>query len=240
SAGDSRDTRGAARAHYPTRRAEPTIDALLDDDRALEARIRRTWRRGNDRGLEELPRDVEPEEPVVGVGGAEGDLSERRPEPVPEIELERVAADPPLDAEADEIDARVVPRDTRRDFSDDVRARPDTHPAAQPDDHRVVVGLALRLQRIRVEDVDRLGVHHRKLLEPLREQQSDGGGQLVLHVVRALERRDDVDAQRAPVRLLLPDAVLPEDLDRAIARPVHADLRARKQAVAQLEADLRA
>src|SRR5262249_59889068 len=75
---------------------------------------------------------------------------------------------------------------------------------------------------------------------PLREQQSDGGGQLVLHVVRALERRDDVDAQRAPVRLLLPDAVLPEDLDRAIARPVHADLRARKQAVAQLEADLRA
>ena len=35
-----------------------------------------------------------------------------------------------------------------------------------------------------------------------------------------------------PVRLLLQQALLPEDLDRAIARPVHADLRARQQPVA--------
>ena len=40
--------------------------------------------------------------------------------------------------------------------------------------------------------------------------------------------------------VLLQQRVLPEDLDRAIAGAVDADLRARAQPVAQLEADLRA
>ena len=42
------------------------------------------------------------------------------------------------------------------------------------------------------------------------------------------------------VRLLLQHALLPEDLDRPLAGAVDADLRARQQPVAELEADPRA
>ena len=61
---------------------------------------------------------------------------------------------------------------------------------------------------------------------------------VVLQVVLAFERGVRVQAHEAAVPFA-EEALLPEDLNGAVARAVDADLRARQQAVTELEADLR-
>ena len=60
-----------------------------------------------------------------------------------------------------------------------------------------------------------------------------------VQVVGSLERRDRIEAYRVATSLVQ-EVVLPEDLNRPIARAMDADLRTRGEAVTQLEADLRA
>jgi len=62
---------------------------------------------------------------------------------------------------------------------------------------------------------------------------------MLLEVIASLERDDAIEADRLPITLVQ-ERVLPEKLDRAIARSVDTDLRSRHEAITQFETNLRA
>src|SRR5438874_4517190 len=112
-----------------------------------------------------LPRDVEPQIPVVRRRAAARDLTHRRPECVREVQLEDVAARALLDAEAPLMVARFVPRHARRELADDVHRGPHAHPRAEADHERVVLGNRRLLEQVGVMREDRLGVECRLLAD---------------------------------------------------------------------------
>src|SRR5687767_306968 len=190
-------------------------------------------------GSEEFSGDVEPDVPLVFARGARArELAERGPPAVGEVQLKQVAARAPFDRDAALADARVVAREPRRHFAEQVQPPPDAEPRAEPQHQRVVVG-ARRVQRVRVRHPDGLRVDGGERGDLLRRHRADDAAPLGAHVVLPLDAHDCVEAQTSPVPLA-EEAVLREDLNRAIARAVDADLRARHQAVTKLQADLRA
>src|SRR5262245_47296073 len=87
----------------------------------------------------ELARDVEPQIPIRAVRTAARDLCHRRPEGIPEVQLEHVTANALLDGEAALGAARPVARDAGSDLADDVDSRSDADASAEADHERVVV-----------------------------------------------------------------------------------------------------
>src|SRR5262245_56417754 len=122
--------------------------------------------------LEELPRDVEAQIPVVLDRPAPGDLRHRRPERVREVQLEEMPAGALLDGEAGMGD-RVLPRvryrpliaGSRHHFARDIDRRPDPDTRADADHERAVVVHQLLGLRVRVVHIDRLDVERRHVAD---------------------------------------------------------------------------
>src|SRR5687767_10623169 len=187
---------------------------------------------------EELPRDIEPDIPVVVVVRSARDLPEGRPESVREVHLEQVASGTPLDAEARLARSAIVASQPRRDLGDEVPRRTDAEAAADAQHHGVLV-VGRIVERVRVDHDDRFEVNRRIFVEVFREERADGGLIALLEVVGALNRRERVEAERRIVALVH-EVVLAEELDAAIARAMHANLRAAHQAVPHFESYLSA
>ena len=65
--------------------------------------------RSRDQSSEEFPRDVEADVPIVVIRGAGAELSERRAEPVRDVQLKQMSAGSPFETETDLAHPRVVP-----------------------------------------------------------------------------------------------------------------------------------
>src|SRR5437764_5654265 len=85
-------------------------------------------------------------------------------------------------------------------------------------------------------NVDGLDVERGMLARGARHDEADRRRVLVLKVVRALDRHEHREIHGQPF-VLAHDAVLPEELDRLVARAVNADLAVLDDAEAVLEAD---
>src|SRR5690349_21007103 len=88
--------------------------------------------------LEELPRDVEAEIPVLAAGAAAGELAHRGAEAIGEIQLEDVPAGALLDAERAVIDAGLV-ANPREELTHEIHRWPDPKSCAEPENEGVVI-----------------------------------------------------------------------------------------------------
>src|SRR5262245_53130225 len=106
--------------------------------RATRARQSKTSLRIAVSSLEELPRNVEAEIPVLAAGAATRELAHRGAEAVREIQLEHVPAGAFLDAEGAVVDARLV-ADSRDELTHEIHRGSDTKSCTEAEDERVVV-----------------------------------------------------------------------------------------------------
>ena len=121
-------------------------------------------------------------------------------------------------------------------LTDEVRARPHPKPRSQSQHERVVVRADV-LERVGVDDEQRLPVHRETSRHVARHQNAERALKVLGEVVLAFEGCHDVHANGSSVTLV-EERVLAEDLGVPIARAVHANLRAAGQAVAKFQANL--
>ena len=151
----------------------------------------------------------------------------------------RVPAGPLLDGEAHVRDVGRV-AEPRRRFGDQVHGRPHTQPSAHADDEGAVVVHELARQLVGVVDPDRLGVDRSVAPERAGNRCADRRRVAVAEVVRSLDGHRARRSSTGRPCPCLTTLMLAEKLDRPIARPVNADLRAAHDAEPVLESDLRA
>ena len=109
-----------------------------------------------------------------------------------------------------------------------VDRRPDAQPRAEADHERVVVVDQLRGQRVGVVHPDRLDVERRAVAELARQHARRAPASSCPEVVGAVDRGDDVEAEREASRCV-DQLVLAEELDRLVRGAMDADLRAAEQ-----------
>ena len=215
-----------------------TIAAPAATMNAETVRVLTNTTSSRSRASEELPRDVESDEPVVVREAAVGNLPQRRSEPVRDIQLEQVPARAPLQAEAHLTHTRLEPREPRRDFSDQVGCRTDAEPCRQIPPSACCCRNPGRPQGCcsRHKTAPRTAPPSaRRCARPRCRAHSCSASR---RLFAALERRDRIEPQRLAIPLR-PEVVLAEQLDRPVARAMDPDLRAAGEAIPQLESDLR-
>src|SRR5688500_4503560 len=164
---------------------------------------------------EELPRNIEPEIPVVVREPAARQLAHGGPEAVGDVELEGVAAGAFLDAERPVRDAGVEARYAGNDFPDDVHRGTHTQPGPEANHYGVVVVNELVRGGVAVVDPDRLDVHRAKPPERARDRHPERGRIAVAKIIGAVDRREHADRDGRPV--LLEQVVLTAELDGLVA-----------------------
>src|SRR5262249_54375573 len=145
----------------------------------------------------EFPREVESQTEIVRLSTA-CDLRERRPSAIGEVQLKHVAAGALFDREAVLRFSRGIASEARRYFCNEVDSWAESETAADA-----------QIRRVAVETSGRRGVvhphghcvHGQEVAEGVRDADADGRGELLLEIIRPLDRHDRRGRERRRVVL---------------------------------------
>src|SRR5688572_11462699 len=170
----------------------------------------------------EFPGEVEAQIPVLVVDSAPSDLTEGRPPAIRGVDLKEMPAGAHLDAEADLGIAGGVASHPRRVFGGEVGTWANAYARPKAEHQRVLITVG---EGAGVQDENGLGIDRGPRAEAAGGHETQRTLMLLGEVVPAFEGHDRIQADRTSFALAQ-QALLPENLDGAIAGAMHTDLRA--------------